>query len=151
MPGRPAVEPAEASPEPPPTHKRRQVLFEHFSGDLESAVVALVPRLGLSPLPDETSRLPERPTETSRLVCAPHAGGFTVVYLHRGTAPAETLLHVLHDMSWLRQNVAGTRDVEGLILSESKDHDLATLLGEVPNVSLRTYRLSIELTNGSAA
>ena len=70
---------------------------------------------------------------------------FDVVDFNRGGAPTETLIRVLHYMSWVRQTLAGSKDVRGMILTESANAALSDIVKEVPNVELRFYRIGIEL------
>jgi hypothetical protein len=72
---------------------------------------------------------------------------FVVVDFNRGEAPSETLIRVLHYMSWVRQTRAGSKDVRGIILTESVNEALSAIVKEVPNVDLRFYRIGIELLN----
>src|SRR5207302_10974120 len=55
------------------------------------------------------------------------------------------LIRVLHYMSWVRQTLAGSKDVRGMILTESANAALSDIVKEVPNVQLRFYRIGIEL------
>ena len=48
-------------------------------------------------------------------------------------------------MSWVRQTLAGSKDVRGMILTESANAALSDIVKEVPNVELRFYRIGIEL------
>src|SRR5439155_15899435 len=70
---------------------------------------------------------------------------FVVVDFNRGEAPTETLIRVLHYMSWVRQTLAGSKGVCGIILTESANAALSDIVKEVPNVDLRFYRIGIEL------
>jgi hypothetical protein len=72
-------------------------------------------------------------------------GNFVVVDFNRGEAPADTLIRVLHYMSWVRQTLADKKDVRGIVLTESANETLSTIVSEVPNVDLRFYRIGIEL------
>ena len=74
---------------------------------------------------------------------------FVVVDFNRGEAPTETLIRVLHYMSWVRQTLAGSKDVRGMILTESANAALSDIVKEVPNVDLRFYRIGIELIDDS--
>lgn len=74
-----------------------------------------------------------------------------VVDFNRGEAPTDTLIRVLHYMSWVRQTLAGTKQVRGIILSESANEALSHIVREVPNVSLRFYRIGIELLGEACA
>jgi predicted RNA-binding protein len=75
------------------------------------------------------------------------SGELVVVDFNRGEAPTETLIRVLHYMSWVRQTLAGSKDVRGVILTESVNDTLSQIVKEVPNVDLRFYRIGIELLN----
>jgi len=151
----PVVEPAAVVPtteqSPAVLVEPGKVLFQFFGNDLENALLELLPGLGLTALPADTSRIPARKSNAIRMLCSDQDGSYAVVHLHRGQAPAQTLLEVLHDMSWARQNMSNGRDVRGVILSEAADSELAAIAGEVPNVTVKGYRLAIALTNGSAA
>lgn len=68
-----------------------------------------------------------------------------VVDFNRGEAPTETLIRVLHYMSWARQTLAGSKDVRGIILTEAANAALSAIIKEVPNIELRFYRIGIEL------
>ena len=72
-------------------------------------------------------------------------GDLVVVDFNRGEAPTETLIRVLHYMSWARQTLAGSKDVRGVILTEAANDALSAIVREVPNVALRFYRIGIEL------
>ena len=77
-------------------------------------------------------------------------GDLLIVDFNRGEAPSDTLLRLLHYMSWVRQNLAGSKGVSGIILTESANESLKAIVGEVPNVSLRYYRIGIELLDETA-
>ena len=52
-------------------------------------------------------------------------------------------------MSWVRGNLAGEEeDVRGIIFAEAASEPLKAVLGEVPSVELRTYRVRIDLQDG---
>jgi hypothetical protein len=70
--------------------------------------------------------------------------------IDRGEAPNDTLLRLLHYMSWVRQTLAGDRNVLGMILTESANESLRAIVSEIPNVSLRFYRIGIELLDETA-
>jgi len=140
-----AASSAETEPE------SRKVAFQVVGRDMEQALLSLLPALGLSPVPAADSSFQSPKSEAIRVLCKDRAGVFTVVHLHRGQAPTETLLEVLHEMSWTRQQLAKGRDVKGVILAEAADAGLTSMAGEVPNLAIKHYRLTIELTNGSAA
>jgi hypothetical protein len=53
-------------------------------------------------------------------------------------------------MSWARQNLSGSKDASGIILTESANESLKAIVSEIPNVTLRFYRIGIELVGESA-
>lgn len=73
-----------------------------------------------------------------------------VVDFNRGEAPSDILIRLLQYMSWVRQNLAGSKDVSGIILTESANESLKAIVSEVPNVFLRYYRIGIELLDEPA-
>lgn len=77
-------------------------------------------------------------------------GDLVVVDFNRGEAPSDTLIRLLHYMSWVRQNLAGSKDVSGVILTESANESLKAIVSEIPNVFLRYYRIGIELLDEPA-
>jgi hypothetical protein len=85
------------------------------------------------------------------LFCAAKENGdLVIVDFNRGEAPTDTLLRLLHYMSWVRQNLAGSKEVSGMILTESANESLKAIVSEIPNVSLRFYRIGIELLDENA-
>lgn len=68
-----------------------------------------------------------------------------------GDAADQSLLRLLHYMSWTRQNLAKSEDVRGFILCESSNKDLEAMVSEVPNIQIARYRLGIELLETGAA
>jgi hypothetical protein len=135
----------------PPAADRQKLLFQFYSPDLERALVSLLPILGLTPVLDASASMPKKLGDVSHMVCTDRSRNHVVLHLHRGQAPHETLLNLLHDMSWVRQNVAGVREVRGLLLSETLDQAMKNLIGEVGNIEARTYRLAIELSEENVA
>ena len=55
-------------------------------------------------------------------------------------------MQILRYMSWVRTNLAsGKENVRGIILAEEAGSSLQEVVGEVPNVEIRNYRVRIEL------
>ena len=54
-------------------------------------------------------------------------GDLVIVDFNRGEAPTDTLLRLLHYMSWVRQNLAGSKEVSGMILTESANESLKAI------------------------
>jgi len=157
----PVMVPQEETPLPEPARvksapeqiprERQQMLFQFYSADLERAMISLLPRLGLRPIDGNGKNLPHGEKDTSRMVCLDSRGHHVVVHLHCGNAPVETLLHLLHDISWVRQNLDNVKEVRALLLTETLEPTLKDLISEVPNIEARTYRLAIELDGGQVA
>jgi hypothetical protein len=133
------------------TSEPGKIAFQVIGKDMEQALFSLLPALGLTPVPPTSPTFDSPRSEAIRVLCKDRRGVFNVVHLHRGQAPTETLLDVLHEMSWTRQQLADGKDVKGVILAEAADASLTAMAGEVPGLSIKHYRLTIELTNGSAA
>ncbi len=130
--------------------ERQKALFKFYERDVEDRLINLLPSLGLSLYHDEESGRSGRQfmCEVGRidLLCnSVTSGDFVIVELKKGQAPNETLLQILRYMSWVRQHLSGKNDVKGIILTESADSELEQILGEVPNVSIRYYSISVTL------
>jgi hypothetical protein len=69
------------------------------------------------------------------------------IELKKGEAPQETLLQILRYMSWIKQNMALSQKkrVKGIILTEYADTERQNYIEEVPNVSIKYYKVSITL------
>jgi hypothetical protein len=68
-----------------------------------------------------------------------------------GDADDESLLCLLHYMSWVRQNLSKKEGVRGVILCGSSSKSLELVVLEVPNVQIAKYRLGIQLLNSDVA
>jgi len=146
--GQPEIEAARAAEQP-----RIQNLFRLVGSDVLESLKRILPALGLtryngSDFPAEYDLgyggnvILCRDVKTQDLV---------VVDFNRGEAPTETLIRVLHYMSWARQTLAKGKDVRGIILAESANDALSHIVKEVPNVDLRFYRIGIELLDNIRA
>jgi Endonuclease NucS C-terminal domain len=137
-------------PQSPIAAERQKTLFKFYEKDIEDRLIDLLPSIGLTLYQDENSGRSGRQfiCEVGRidLLCTSAAtGDLVIIELKKGQAPNETLLQILRYMSWVRQNLSGRNDVKGIILTESADSTLEQILGEVPNVSIQYYSLSITL------
>ena len=120
----------------------------HECGPVEAsytAYLSLLPPLGLRVHESDILRKSGIQRGAAAVLCLDAKGDFMVVVMHRGQAPTETLLHLLHDMSLVRQALAGTKDVRGMVLAETANQNLSGIIREVPNVSLHRYRLALEI------
>ncbi len=134
----------------PVAAERQKALFKFYEKDVEDRLIDLLPSIGLTLYRDQNSGRSGRQfiCEVGRidLLCNSVAtGDFVIVELKKGQAPNETLLQVLRYMSWVRQHLSGKNDVKGIILTESADSTFEQILGEVPNVSIRYYSISVNL------
>ncbi len=137
-------------PQNPVVAERQKALFKFYEKDVEDRLIDLLPSVGLTLYHDQNSGRSGRQfiCDVGRidLLCNSAANGdFVIVELKKGQAPNETLLQVLRYMSWVRQHLSGKNDVKGIILTESADSTLEQILGEVPNVSIRYYSISVAL------
>jgi hypothetical protein len=126
-----------------------QNLFKLIGSDVLESLKRILPSLGLVRYNGK-----DFPAEYDLgyggnvILCREIEGGdLVVVDFNRGEAPSETLLRLLHYMSWVRQHLASGKDVSGMILTEKADDALQAIVREVPNISLRYYRIGIELVN----
>lgn len=136
------------------TAENAKALFRFFEKDVLAALNRLLPALGLrryngKDFPEEY----DLGYGGNVVLCIDvKTEDLVVVDFNRGEAPNETLLRLLHYMSWVRQNLsAGKRDVRGVILTEKAHESLNAIVREVPNVSIKCYRLGIELAEGVSA
>lgn len=130
--------------------ERQKALFRFYERDVEDQIEQLLPDLRLRIYKDPQTLRSGRQyvCDAGRidLLCQDNRGNYVVIELKKGDAPNETLLQILRYMSWVRQNLAGDgQNVRGIILTESADSGLVDILGEVPNVSIEYYRVSLEL------
>jgi hypothetical protein len=148
------VQVAEATTKKTPhTADGAKALFRFFEKDVLSALNRLLPSLGLrryngKDFPGEY----DLGYGGNVVLCIDNqTGDLVVVDFNRGEAPNETLLRLLHYMSWVRQHLAEKKDVRGVVLAESAESALSAIVKEVPNVSIKCYRLGIELLDGKSA
>lgn len=146
-----ATAPKVASPAPgaQAISARQTALFQFYEKDVEDHIAQILPRLGLSIYRDPRNGKSGRQfhTDVGRidLLCKDGAGRFVIMELKKGEAPEQTLLQILRYMSWTRQNLAGGKDVRGIIFTEAADKTLVEIVKEVQNVEIRYYRVAIEL------
>jgi hypothetical protein len=122
---------------------RTNVLFLNES--IQKALHGLLPQLGLRSLDQGLSQKIMLKGGAASLVCWDSHNALVVVQLHRGQASTETLLDLLFDMSQIRQQIDTKLNVRGIILGETTNDELSQIIGAVPNVSYRNYRVALEL------
>ena len=94
-------------------------LFRIIGSDVLESLKRLLPALGLRRYNGE-----DFPAEYDLgyagnvILCRDvRTDALVIVDFNRGKAPTETLIRVLHYMSWARQTLAGSKDVRGVILT----------------------------------
>lgn len=132
------------------TSERQLALFRFYESDVEEKIVDSLDPLGLRLYRDEHTGRDGRQFIVDKgridLLCQDVASGeYVVVELKKGEAPQETLLQILRYMSWVRQHMADGRNVRGIILTESADSVLSQVVIDVPNVSIRYYKLTVDI------
>jgi hypothetical protein len=125
--------------------ERQTTILRLYADNLEERIIELLPGRGLRILPD--GRRVTAGSETIDAVASDNRSNLVVVAINRGLAPQEMLLKILRQMSRTRQNRAEGKDVRGVIITEAANRMLLDLAGEVPNISLQYYRLTLELAD----
>jgi hypothetical protein len=123
---------------------RQLALFKFYEAEIEERIAGSLDPLRLWIYRDPSSGRDGRQYQIDKgridLLCEePNTGDLVVLELKKGEAPQETLLQILRYMSWVRQNLAGNRNVRGVILTESADSVLSSVVFDVPNVEIRYY------------
>lgn len=72
-------------------------------------------------------------------------GDFVVIELKCGKATDSALAQLLRYMGWVKENLAGEKDVRGLILAEDTDDKLKFAIKFVSNVKVLTYKVSLQI------
>jgi Endonuclease NucS C-terminal domain len=150
MSGAPAMPPLPSPAVVSRSAERQGALFKFYEADVEHRILDSLSLLGLRLYVDSTTGRQGRQFVIDHgridLLCEDlRDGALTVVELKKGQAPDQALLQLLRYMSWVRQHVANGRDVKGIILTESADSALFQVVGEVPNVSIRYYKVTINV------
>jgi hypothetical protein len=128
--------------------ERQSTILRLYADDLQERIIELLPTKGLRLEP--TGRRVPAGSETIDALASDDRGRLVVIAINRGLAPQEMLLKVLRQMSFVRQQQEGRRDVRGVIIAEAADRMLLALAGEVPNISIQYYRLTLELADQPA-
>jgi RecB family endonuclease NucS len=72
-------------------------------------------------------------------------GDFVVIELKCGKATDSALSQLLRYMGWVKENLAGEKNVRGLILAEGTDDKLKFAMKFVSNVKVLTYKVSLQI------
>lgn len=132
--------------ESPPARKASRVIpFDAGSAELLSTLQTLLPGLGLRVHGSRLLLESGIQKGAATLLCLDASGGFVVVVIQCGQPPTDILLHLLHDMSLVRQQLAGPKTVKGIVVSEGSNDALSSIIGEVPNVTLCRFRRTAEI------
>ena len=79
-------------------------------------------------------------------LCEDKAGGeLVVVELKRGKSSDRVVGQILRYMGWVREQLAGHRDVSGIIITHEYDHRVRYAVAELPRVEAWTYHVSFML------
>jgi hypothetical protein len=123
--------------------ERQKTLFKLYESDVETRIIQSLSKLNLrlyaNVVTGRSGRqfLIDGGSGRIDLLCEDlSTGEFVVVELKKGEAPQDTMLQMLRYMSWVRQHLAGTKDVRGIILTESADSTLSEIVKEVPKVAI---------------
>lgn len=130
--------------------ERQITFFKLYEKDVEDHISQIIPQMGLEIYVDKRTGKTGRQYSINvgriDLLCIDKSSeDYVIVELKKGEAPNETLLQILRYMSWVRQNLADSKNVRGIILTESVDNSLVEIVKEVPNVSLRYYKVNVKL------
>jgi RecB family endonuclease NucS len=108
---------------------------------------------GLRLYRDEIGRLGQQyPTDVGviDLLCVRPSGQLLVVELKRSRASDTVVGQISRYIGWIKKNLADNGDVAGLILSHERDEALKYAVYANPNLSLRYFRLKLELVDEDA-
>ena len=73
------------------------------------------------------------------------ANELVVVELKRGKSSDRVVGQILRYMGWVREQLAGDRDVSGIIITHEYDHRVRYAVAELPRVEAWTYHVSFML------
>jgi hypothetical protein len=80
------------------------------------------------------------------LCSSPNTGDFVVIELKRGKSSDSTVGQVLRYMSWVKENLATSKqDVRGIIIAQEVDEALRYAAKNLPNVNVLTYSVDFSL------
>ncbi|MGC8812748.1 MAG: endonuclease NucS domain-containing protein [Candidatus Aenigmatarchaeota archaeon] len=107
-------------------------------------------RMGLELYQDDPENSgSEYPTSVGRidfLAKDKESGELVVIELKSGKATDDALAQVLRYMGWVKENIAGNKNVRGLILAEEVDDRLKYAIKNVENVKIFTYKVSLQIS-----
>ncbi len=82
------------------------------------------------------------------LLCRDESGNFVVVELKKGIADERALGQLLRYMGWVREKMAGEKEVKGILVTHESDENLNYAVKEVANkVKLKYYAIKFELSD----
>lgn len=119
-----------------------------FQEQLEKALEGLLSELDLVPTPrDRGVRREAAPDDAAFTILTRRRNSDVrvVLALDTGRGSSGLLLHVLREMSELRQGPSAPSEVSGLILTDTLRSDLSPAVEEIPNLELRQYRMLLQL------
>lgn len=70
---------------------------------------------------------------------------FIVIELKKGQTSDDTIGQLARYMGWIKENLAGNKDVRGIIIASTEDKRLNSALKVIPNCELLLYRVNFSL------
>jgi hypothetical protein len=71
-------------------------------------------------------------------------GNFVAIELKAGIAKYHAIGQILSYISWIRRNLAGKKEVKGIIIARDFDDKLKYATQELPNIALKKYNVRFE-------
>jgi hypothetical protein len=137
---RPSLRKAKRTPTP-------QIPIQFFEHQIEAAVQELLDDLGcdrMEPL-QVRERKPPSHGHFTLLARDRQSEEMVVIVLDGGAGNSSVLLHTLRNMSAIRQRLEPKGGVRGVILTGRLSVDLLLATREIPNLTVREYKLRLEL------
>jgi len=82
------------------------------------------------------------------LLCVRPSGDFVVIEIKRECANDRVVGQILRYMGWVKQNLANGKEVHGIIIAPDKDRTLELATSNAKNVSIKYYKLKLEIADG---
>ncbi|WP_319581548.1 hypothetical protein [uncultured Pseudodesulfovibrio sp.] len=148
-PTQPTVDP-ESNPCP-----NRPPLLSFFKEELEQCFIEILSELDLSPFQSDSRNgwgYPIGDGKTIDVLCmGEKSSDFVVVNIGVANSSRDTVLDILHKMSWVRTNLApqGKTNIWGVILSPTIKRDLQNLVDVVPNLMAYSIKVNLQIDSGS--
>lgn len=83
------------------------------------------------------------------LLCIRPSGGYLVIELKRGRTSDVAVGQISRYMGWVKENLATGHLIEGLILAHDRDDNLKYAVAANPAITVRYFKLKLELVSES--